>query len=99
MAEWELNQSDITTLRPKLVPRCEQAVRKYLLYVQGGGGSPSPERVAWCTANLANLGQLAEQVSHYCVSEPTFIAGGTSITDAALQSRVESVLTTYFMPA
>lgn len=97
--EWELNQSDITTLRTKLVPRCEQAVRKFLLYTQGGGGSPSPTRVAWCTANLPNVASLAEQLSHYVTSEPTFIAGGTSITDAALQSRVESVLTTYFMPA
>lgn len=97
--EWELNYADRETLRPQLVPRLREAVRKYLLYTQGGGGSPSQGRIDWCTANLPNVGALAEQLSHYCMSEPTFIAGGTSITDAALQSRVESVLNSFFLPA
>lgn len=94
-----LNYNDMETLRPKLVPRCEQAVRQYLLYVQGGGGSPSQPRKDWCTAKMPDLANLAEQLSHYCLSEPTFIDGGTSITDAALQSRIENVLQTHFMPA
>jgi hypothetical protein len=108
-----LNYSDMESLRTKLVPRCEQSARQYLLYVQGGGGSPSPARVAWCTANITNLPSIAEQLSHYLMSEPGFIGTvtrgadpsqdtfscGTSITDAAIQSRVEFVLQTYFMPA
>ena len=99
MAEWELNYSDRETLRPKLVPRCTEAVRKFLLYTQGGGGSPAQNQIDWCTANVNNVASLGEQVSHYCMSEPTFIAGGTSISDAAISSRVEFVLNTYFMPA
>ncbi len=94
-----LNYSDRETLRPLLVPRLREAVRKYLLYVQGGGGSPSNERIAWCTANMQNISNIAEQASQYCMSEPDFIDGGTSIADAALQSRVESVLQSFFMPA
>jgi len=94
-----LNYSDRETLRPLLVPRLREAVRKYLLYVQGGGGSPSNERIAWCTANMQNIANIAEQASQYCMSEPAFIDGGTSIADASLQSRVESVLQSFFMPA
>jgi hypothetical protein len=94
-----LNYVDRETLRPLLVPRCKEAVRKYLLYVQGGGGSPSQERIDFCTASMTNLSGLAEQVSHYCTSETAFIDTGTSITDAALQSRVEVVLNAFFMPA
>lgn len=94
-----LNYVDRETLRPLLVPRCKEAVRKYLLYVQGGGGTPGAERIAWCTANMPNLQSIAEQVSHYCTSETAFIDTGTSITDAALQSRIEVVLNAFFMPA
>lgn len=97
--DWELNYADRETLRPQLVSRITEAVRKYLLYLQGGGGTPSQERIAWCTANLPNVASLAQQLSHYVTSEPTFIAGGTSISDAAIQSRVESVLNTHFLPA
>jgi len=97
--EWELNLADRATLRPMLIPRLRMAIIKYLLYVQGGGGSPSADRVTWCTNNLSSVPGLAEQVSNYCTSEPTFIAGGTSISDGDLQSRVEFVLQTYFMPA
>lgn len=99
MADWELNYADRETLRPFLVYRIRQAITKYLLYVEGGGGSPSNDRIAWAKDNLENVADLAEQISVYMMSEPTFIAGGTSITDAAIQSRVESVLQTYFMPA
>lgn len=97
--EWELNLADRAALRPNLLPRLRMAIIKYLLYVQGGGGDPSQDRVTWCTNNMPNIPNLAEQISYYCISEPTFIAGGTSITDGALQSRVEFVLRTYFMPA
>jgi hypothetical protein len=99
MAEWELNLADRETLRPGLIPRIKQSVIKYLLYTQGGGGSPSANRIAWCKDNLPNADTLAQQLSNYCMSEPTFIAGGTSISDAAIQSRVESVLIAFFMPA
>lgn len=94
-----LNYVDRETLRPLLVPRCKEAVRKYLLYVQGGGGSPSQERIDWCTTHMSKLDDLAQQISHYCTSETAFIDGGTSITDAALQSRIEVVLNAFFMPA
>lgn len=94
-----LSYQDRETLRPQLVPRIKQAFVKYLLYVQGGGGSPSPTRIAWCTANLPNADSYAQQLSVYVMSEPDFTDNGTSITDAALQSRVESVLQSFFFPA
>ena len=97
--EWELNLADRDRLRPDLVSRIRQAVTKFLLYTQGGGGTPSNARIVWCTENLTNVPIIAEQLSHYVMSEPTFIAGGTSIADAAIQSRVESVLQSRFMPA
>lgn len=100
MADWQLNYADREVLREKLVPRCAAAVRKFLLYVHGGGGSPSPERLTWVKANLkANVNQLAVETSQFVMSEPGFLEGGTSITDAAIQSRVESVLVSDFMPA
>lgn len=95
----DLNYSDLEALRPKLVPRCIEAVRKYLLYVQGGGGSPATNQVEWCTANMSNLASIAEQVSHYCMSEPTFRTDGTNITDTELQARIETVLSAHFIPA
>lgn len=108
-----LNYSDCETLRAKLVPRVVTAIRKFLLYTQGGGGSPSQTRKDWCTANISNVGSMAEQLSHYLMSEPGFLgvitrgatpaddtwSGGTDISDAAIQSRVEYVLTSYSMPA
>lgn len=93
-----LNYADRETLRPQLIPRIKQAFVKYLLFVQGGGGAPSAERIAWCTANLPNADSLSVQLSTYCMSEPDFIDNGTSISDASLQSRVESVLVARFMP-
>lgn len=94
-----LNYADRETLRPQIVSRCKESVRKYLLYLQGGGGSPSQARIDWCTANMNNLADLAEQVSHYVTSETAFIDGGSSITDAQIQGRVESVLNSFFLPA
>ncbi len=94
-----LNYADRETLRPMLLTRCKEAVRKFLLYTQGGGGTPSQERIDWCTSKLREVSIVAEEVSHYVTSEPDFIDTGTSITDAALQSRVESVLVAFFMPA
>ncbi len=99
MADWTLNYADQETLRPQLVSRCKVAVRKFLLYTLGGGGSPSPARIAWSEENLANLDSLGAQMSNYMTTEPDFLQGGTSIGDAAIQSRCEFVLTTYFMPA
>lgn len=99
MAEWELNYQDKETLRPNLIPRIKSAITKYLLYVEGGGGSPSSDRITWCKENLANVEDLATKISRYCMSEPDFIAGGTSISDSAIQSRTESVLQSFFMPA
>lgn len=93
-----LNYSDRETLRPLLVPRLKEAVRKYLLYIIGGGGSPSQERIDWCKSNMTNIASLAEEMSQWCMSEPDFIDNGTAITDAALQSRVEAILVTK-MPA
>jgi len=100
MADWTLNYSDREALRPALIPRIREAVRKYLLYVIGNGGNPSAERKEWCRVNMQNIAQLAEQVSQFCMSETAFIEGGTSISDAALSSRTEYVLQNYVgMPA
>lgn len=93
-----LNFDDQETLRPQLVPRIKQALRKFLMYVQGGNGH-STARQEWATANMANLTTLSEQLSHYVTSESAFIDTGTSITDAAISSRIESVLADHFMPA
>lgn len=97
MADWDLNYDDRETLRPQLVPRIKQAFVKFMLYVQGGNGH-SQARQDWATSNIVNAQQYAEQLSPYVMSEAGFIQGGTSITDAALQSRVESVLQSFFMP-
>lgn len=98
MVDWELNLEDRETLRPKLVQRCVSASRKYLQYVQGGGGSPAQNQIDWCTQQLPYVASIGEQVSHYIMSETAFIAGGTSISDATLQTRVDYVLATYFVP-
>lgn len=98
MADWDLNYSDRETLRPHLVPRIKQAFIKFMLYVAAGNGHSS-DRQAWAKTNLANAQQYADQISTYVMSETGFIQGGTSISDAAIQSRTESVLTSYIMPA
>lgn len=90
----QLNSSDQETLRPKLVPRCAVAVRDFMLYSLGNELT-SPERFAWCKDNMTNIASLGEQTSHYVTSEPTFLDSGTSITDAAIKSRVEYVLQNY----
>lgn len=90
-----LNFSDRESLRPQLVPRLREAVRKYFLYVIGGGGAPSPERLAWVKSNMNNIGDWAEKVSQYCMSEQAFIDNGTSISDAVLSARAEFVLQNY----
>ena len=94
-----LNYQDRETLRPQIVLRCKESIRKYLLYIQGGGGSPSQARIDWCTANMPNLDNLAQQLSNYVTSETAFIDTGTSITDAQIQSRIESVMNSFFLPA
>jgi hypothetical protein len=93
-----LNYSDRETLRPLLLPRIRQAIDKFFMFVLGG--SPTQARKDYCQNNLTNIGMLAEQCSHYVMSETAFIDGGTSISDAALQSRVEFALQNHLgMPA
>jgi len=94
-----LNYSDRDTLLPKLYPRVTEAIRKYLLYVAGGGGTPSPERLAWAESNMKNIAQYAHEVLPWLASETAFIDGGTSITDAEIQSRVETILNEQYLPA
>lgn len=95
-----LNYSDRETLRPLLLPRIRQAIDKFFMYVLGGGGSPSQTRIDFCKNNLANIGTLAETCSHYVMSETAYVDGGTSISDADIQSRVEYVLQNFLgMPA
>lgn len=97
-----LNFADRDTLRPALVPRLRQVVEGFLLYTANGGGSPSTARLAWCQTNLSNVNDLAEKLSHWCMTETAFIDGGTSITDEQLKSRGEYVLAntpSVFMPA
>jgi len=74
------------------------ALRKFFLYTLDPNQAASSERKAWCKDNMSNLQSLAEHVSHYMMSEPAFIEGGTSITDTQIEARTESVLNTYFMP-
>lgn len=98
-----LNHSDLETLRTKLTSRCASIVRNYLLYIQGGGEisqgiTPSQTQIDWCTTNLRNVQDLGEQMTHYCMSEPTFINSGTSITDTELQSRIEYIIRVIKMP-
>ena len=96
-----LNFNDLDTLRPQLVPRLRFIVEDFLIYTAGQGGT-SPARKAWCETNLANVNDLAEKLSHWCMSEATFKTSGTSITDAELQARAQSVLAntpSVFMPA
>ena len=98
MADWNLSYADRETLRPQLLPRIRQSLDKYFLYIVGGGGSPSADRIAWVKSNVVNIASLAEQLSHYVMSETGFIQGGTSISDDAISSRVEAVLVSFFMP-
>lgn len=94
-----LNYADRETLRPQLIPRIKEALRKYFLYVQGDGNA-SAERKTWVTTKMIDLSQMSEQLSHYITSETAFIDTGTTITDGAIGARIESVLGPYFgMPA
>ena len=84
-----LNYSDRDTLLPKLYPRVVEAIRKYLLYIVGAGTGDQP---AWATNNMKNIPHFASEILPWLASETAFIDNGTSITDAAIQSRVETVL-------
>lgn len=90
-----LNYEDRETLRPHIVGRCKEAVRKYALYLLGA--TPTVGQQAWAENAMPNLQQWAENLSHYVTSETAFIDGGTSISDAAIQSRIESVLNSQFI--
>lgn len=94
-----LNYDDRNTLLPQLAPRVSEAIRKYLLYISGGGGSPSTERRDWADENMKNVPSLTSEILPWLASETAFIDGGTSITDAAIQSRVESVMNGQYLPA
>jgi hypothetical protein len=87
-----LNYSDRDTLLPKLAPRVTEAIRKYFLYLSGGGGGASQGRIDYATNNMKNIGSLTAELLPWMTSETAFIDGGTSITDAEISSRVESVL-------
>lgn len=84
-----LNYSDRDTLLPKLYPRVVEAIRKYFLYLVGAG---LPSQVTYCKDNMKNIPQFAHEVLPWLASESDFIDNGTAITDAAIQSRVETVL-------
>lgn len=84
-----LNYSDRDTLLPKLYPRVVEAIRKYFLYLTGAG---LPSQVSYCTNNMKEIPTIASEVLPWLASESTFIDDGTAITDAAIQSRVETVL-------
>lgn len=95
-----LSLEDRERLRPYLVPRIRQAIIKYFLYAVGVGTPTfSENQLTWIKDNMDETAGIAEQVSIYVMSEQDFIDDGTAITDAALQSRVESVIGSYFMPA
>lgn len=95
-----LSLEDRERLRPYLVPRIRQAIIKYFLYALGVG-TPTfgANQITWIKDNMDETASIAEQVSIYVMSEQDFIDDGTAITDTALQSRVESVIGSDFMPA
>ena len=84
-----LNYSDRDTLLPKLYPRVTEAIRKYFLYLSGAGLSSQQDYVK---ANMKHIPSITSEVLPWLASEQDFIDNGTSITDAAIQSRVETVL-------
>lgn len=84
-----LNYSDRDTLLPKLYPRVVEAIRKYFLYLVGAGTGDQP---SYASNNMKNIPSIASEVLPWLASETDFIDNGTAITDAAIQSRVETVL-------
>jgi hypothetical protein len=94
-----LNYSDRDTLLPKLYPRVAESIRKYLLFLEGGGGGASQGRQDWAAENIKAIPNLTTEIVPWLASETSFIDNGTSITDAEIQSRVESVLNDQYLPA
>jgi hypothetical protein len=94
-----LNYSDRNTLLPQLAPRVSEAIRKYLLFLEGGGGGASQARRDYAAENMKAIPMLTIEILPWLASETTFIDTGTSITDAAIQSRVETVLNARYLPA
>lgn len=91
-----LNYEDREALRPRIVSRCKEAVRKYALYLLGLE-TPTTAQKEWAENTMPNLDQWAENMSHYVLSETDYINNGTSISDASIQSRIESVLNEFFI--
>jgi hypothetical protein len=94
-----LNYSDRATLLPLLSSRVSEAIRKYLLFIEGGGGGSSQGRQDWAAENLKSIPTLTTEVLPWISSETDFIDTGTSISDGAIQSRVETVLNEHYLPA
>lgn len=80
--------TDTTTVRNRSIV----AVSKFARYIAGGGGSPSADRLAWAKDALLHAEQWADRARWGLAGDPQFLADGASITDANLQTAVETAL-------
>src|SRR5262245_30287632 len=81
---------------PAMRNRSFVAVSKSASYLAGGGGSPSPERLAWAKDALLNVEREADRIRWLVggilaldAQYPTDLA---ALTDAQVQSLVETAL-------
>lgn len=93
-----LNLSDRIAVRPLIVPRCTAAVTNYALYLLNLPTATVNQK-AWANEAIRAPESIGQQVSWYVLSEPAYIADGSTIGDAAITGRVENVINLYFIQA
>lgn len=93
-----LNLADRLAVRLIIVPRCTAAAVKYALYLLGNPTpTPTLPQKNWAKATMLESSLVGDRVSYHILDQPDFINGGSDITDAALQSAVETAINNRFI--
>jgi len=83
------------------ISRISIAIAKYAEYIIGNAANQTRDQIAWATRAAQSPGSIASQIVSLCVWDTavTSLANGTQdatgLTDAQVQSIVESVVNNY----
>jgi hypothetical protein len=91
-----LNLADRLAVRHVIVDRCTAAAIKYALYLLGNGASTVPQK-NWAKSAMLEASLVGDRVSFHVLDQPDFINNGSDITDAVLQSAVETAINNRFI--